>query len=95
VLAAEPAPQRLIESGEVDRVLEAIADFADLYSPWTRGRSPRVAALARDAALADGLPGAAAHLVWRAGLVQDVGRVGVPAARGIIPVRSASMHGSR
>lgn len=78
-LASEPAPARLIAPAEVDVVLQAAADFADLYSPWTRGRSPRVAALARDAASAFGLTGADGHLLWRAALVQDVGRVGVPA----------------
>jgi HD-GYP domain-containing protein (c-di-GMP phosphodiesterase class II) len=79
VLAAEPAPARVLAPAEVDRALEAAADFADLYSPWTRGRSPRVGALARDAALACGLGGAEAHAIWRAALVQDVGRVGVAA----------------
>ncbi|MPY92712.1 MAG: hypothetical protein GEV08_06455 [Acidimicrobiia bacterium] len=78
-VAAEPAPTRLAAPGDIDRVLEAIADFADLYSPWARGRSPRVAALARDAAPATGLGASEAHAIWRAALVEDVGRVGVPA----------------
>ncbi|MFP5318001.1 MAG: HD domain-containing phosphohydrolase [Acidimicrobiia bacterium] len=78
-LAAEPGPTQLAGPGEVDTVLEAVADFADLYIPWTRGRAHRVAQVARDAARACGLTGAEAHRVWRAGLVQDVGRVGVAA----------------
>jgi HD-GYP domain-containing protein (c-di-GMP phosphodiesterase class II) len=79
MLAVEPEPVRSLDPADVDRVLEAVADFADLYSPWTRGRSPRVASLARDAARTMGLSGPEAHGVWRAALVQDVGRVGVPA----------------
>jgi HD-GYP domain-containing protein (c-di-GMP phosphodiesterase class II) len=38
-----------------------------------------VAALARDAARDCGLGGAEAHIIWRAALVHDVGRVGVAA----------------
>jgi HD-GYP domain-containing protein (c-di-GMP phosphodiesterase class II) len=79
VLAAEPTPVSSLDPADADRAMEAVADFADLYSPWTRGRSPRVAALARDAARAGGMSGAEAHDTWRAALVQDVGRVGVPA----------------
>lgn len=79
VAAAEPVPVRMLPASDVERVLEAIADFADLYTPWTRGRSHQVAALARDAARTCGLSGAEADLLWRAALVQDVGRVGVPA----------------
>lgn len=79
VLDAEPDPVLRFAPAEVDRVLEAVADFADLYTPWSRGRSPRVAELARDAARACGLSGAEAHAVWQSALVADVGRVGVPA----------------
>jgi HD-GYP domain-containing protein (c-di-GMP phosphodiesterase class II)/DNA-binding CsgD family transcriptional regulator len=78
-LAAEPEPVRTVAPAEVDEALAAVADFADLYSPATRGRSPRVAEVARDAARGLGTSGAEAHVVWRAGLVHDVGRVGVPA----------------
>jgi HD-GYP domain-containing protein (c-di-GMP phosphodiesterase class II)/DNA-binding CsgD family transcriptional regulator len=80
VTAAEPAPVRTLPAGDIDRVLEAVADFADLYTPWTRGRSHRVAALARDAARLSGLTGADADFLWGAALAQDVGRVGVPAS---------------
>jgi HD-GYP domain-containing protein (c-di-GMP phosphodiesterase class II)/DNA-binding CsgD family transcriptional regulator len=79
VLAAEPEPVVGFAAGQVDRVLEAMADFADLYTPWTRGRSPRVAEVARHAGRACGLSGAEAHTVWRSALVADVGRVAVPA----------------
>ena len=79
VVDAEPAPVAQLGPHEIDRGLEAVADFADLYSSWTRGRSPRVAELARDAARSFGLSGAEAHVIWRAALVADVGRVSVPA----------------
>ena len=77
VLDAEPAPTRTIAADGVDAALAAVADFADLKSPYFRGRSVGVAALARDAAVAAGLSDPEAVLVGRAGLVHDVGRVGI------------------
>ena len=81
VLDAEPAPVRAVGAGDVDVdvALRAVGDFADLKSPWFRGRAGGVAALARAAALAAGLPEDDAVAVGRAGLVHDIGRVGVPA----------------
>ena len=78
ILDAEPAPHRTIGDDAVDGALAAVADYADLKSPWLRGHSPGVAALAAGAAEAAGLPDADARLVRRAALVHDVGRVGVP-----------------
>ncbi len=43
---------------ELDAALEAIADFADLKSPWTIGHSRGVAELAEGAARAYGMPDA-------------------------------------
>ena len=63
---------------DLDRALGAVADFADLKSPWTRGHSRRVAALAAAAAGVVGLPAATVALLRRAALVHDLGRVGVP-----------------
>jgi response regulator RpfG family c-di-GMP phosphodiesterase len=77
VLDAEPAPTRTVRTDDVDAVLAAVADFADLKSPFFRGRSVGVAALARDAAHAAGLSDDDAVVVGRAGLVHDVGRVGI------------------
>src|SRR5207249_4534804 len=42
VLAAEPQLQALVPEDGVDGVLEAIADFADLKSPFTIGHSRAV-----------------------------------------------------
>jgi HD-GYP domain-containing protein (c-di-GMP phosphodiesterase class II) len=79
VLDAEPAPALTVEEDRVDGALSAVADFADLKSPFFRGHSPGVAALAAAAADAAGLSAADALTLRRAGLVHDVGKVGVPA----------------
>lgn len=78
VLDAEPVPVLTFGEAGLDVALEAIADFADLTSPWFRGHSPGVAALAHAAARAGGLSDDDAQLVRRAALVHDVGRVGLP-----------------
>ena len=48
-LACEPAPAANVPADGLDPVLTAFADFADLKSPWIRGHSRRVAALAEQA----------------------------------------------
>ena len=72
-LAAEPpAPLRY----ERPRFVEhrgAIADFADVRTPWSRGHSPRVARLAGAA-----VPAEEREATSLAGLLHDVGRVAVP-----------------
>jgi HD-GYP domain-containing protein (c-di-GMP phosphodiesterase class II) len=55
----------------------AIADFADLKSPFTVGHSRRVADLAARSARQASLPDGDVREVRCAGLMQDVGRVGV------------------
>jgi HD-GYP domain-containing protein (c-di-GMP phosphodiesterase class II) len=79
VLAAEPPPARVVRGGELDTALTVFADFADLKSRWTRGHSDRVAELAEEAGRRCGLPDADLVLLRRAGLVHDLGRVGVAA----------------
>lgn len=78
VLDAEPAPALVVDDTRLDDALAAVADFADLKSWFLRGHSPGVARLAATAADAAGLPPSEATAVGRAGLVHDVGRVGVP-----------------
>jgi HD-GYP domain-containing protein (c-di-GMP phosphodiesterase class II) len=80
MLAEEPGPQRWVDGEELERALQAVADFADLKSPWLTGHSRGVAELARAAASAAGLDDAAAERVYAAGLVHDVGRVAVSSA---------------
>jgi HD-GYP domain-containing protein (c-di-GMP phosphodiesterase class II) len=77
-LAAEPAPVTTISPAELDGVLTALADFADLKSPWLRGHSRSVAALAESAGRLAGLDGPACDALRHAGLVHDLGRVAVP-----------------
>jgi HD-GYP domain-containing protein (c-di-GMP phosphodiesterase class II) len=79
VLAAEPEPVRRIGAVALDRALAAVGDFADLRSTWTRGRSARLAEVARAAGRACGLGAADETALRRAALVADLGAVGVPA----------------
>jgi HD-GYP domain-containing protein (c-di-GMP phosphodiesterase class II) len=76
VLAAAPHLSPRLTEKALDSALEAMGDFADLKSPYTIGHSRRVADLAFEAATTLGL--ADAVTVRRAGLVHDLGRLGVP-----------------
>jgi HD-GYP domain-containing protein (c-di-GMP phosphodiesterase class II)/DNA-binding CsgD family transcriptional regulator len=75
-LAAAPLDDSLTET-ELDAVLAAMGDFADLKSPWTAGHSRAVASLAAAAARECALPPAEVDLLRRAGWVHDLGRMGV------------------
>lgn len=77
VIAAEPSLETVISEEKFEEVLEAIADFIDLKSPYTIGHSRGVADLAAEAARAYGLPGDEVVTLRRAGLVHDFGRLGV------------------
>ena len=76
-LAREPEPVATVSQGSMPTVLAAFADFADLKSPWLRGHSRAVAALAAEAGRHAGLDGGACEELRQAGLVHDLGRVGV------------------
>jgi HD-GYP domain-containing protein (c-di-GMP phosphodiesterase class II) len=58
--------------------LEAVADFADVKSPYTIGHSRGVADLADAACGTYGLSGTDATQLRRAALVHDLGKLGVP-----------------
>ena len=77
ILAAEPDPARQVSGAELEEVLEAMADQADLKSPYFAGHSRGVAGLAAEAARRAGLPDAECVTLRRAGLVHDIGRLGV------------------
>jgi HD-GYP domain-containing protein (c-di-GMP phosphodiesterase class II) len=76
-IAAEPALAGRMSGIELNSALAAIADFADLKSPYTTGHSRGVAERAASAALRAGLGEEAAAELRRAGLLHDVGRIGV------------------
>ncbi|HET9971313.1 MAG TPA: HD domain-containing phosphohydrolase, partial [Streptosporangiaceae bacterium] len=78
VIDAEPGAGIRLSEADFDSALEAIADFTDVKSPYTSGHSRGVADLAAEAARIAGLEPQAAARLRRAGLVHDLGRLGVP-----------------
>jgi HD-GYP domain-containing protein (c-di-GMP phosphodiesterase class II) len=76
-LAMEPGGAPVLDPAGIDDVLCALADFADLKSPYTSGHSRAVATLAATAAQCGGLPAADATALRRAGWMHDVGRISV------------------
>lgn len=79
VLQLEPGDRRYLTEPELDDACLAIADFADIKSPYTVGHSNGVAGLAANAAARCGLPAADVSAIRRAGWLHDVGQVGVSA----------------
>lgn len=75
LLRTEPTPPTHVD--DADKVLEVLADFVDLKSPWTRGHSRKVADLAENAAREAGVRIDQVVHLRRAGLVHDLGRLGV------------------
>ena len=73
-LAAEPLPHARLEGEALDRALEALADFGDLKSRFTRGHSKGVARLMERAASGLGLDAESAR---HAGYLHDLGRAAV------------------
>jgi HD-GYP domain-containing protein (c-di-GMP phosphodiesterase class II) len=80
VRALELAPDHdvVLRDAELDSLLAAIADFADLKCPFTVGHSRAVAELGAAAATQLGLTRVDVDRVRRAALVHDLGRMGVP-----------------
>ncbi|MBI5279864.1 MAG: HD domain-containing protein [Burkholderiales bacterium] len=76
-LASEPGAW-LLDPEALDPLFEAFALLGDLKSGYFSGHSKGVAALARSAALAQGLAEVDADRLARAALLHDVGRVCVP-----------------
>ncbi len=78
VVDAEPAPRRIFrDEAAFEEALAGFGDAADLKSPWFTGHSGGVARLAR--AGAERLSPADAAVVYRAGVLHDLGRVAIPA----------------
>jgi HD-GYP domain-containing protein (c-di-GMP phosphodiesterase class II) len=77
VIEAEPSLAVVLSEDRLDAALEAIANFGDLKSPYFLGHSRAVAELAAQAGARLGLPDADVVMLRRAGLVHDLGRLGV------------------
>jgi len=77
VLGAEPELSRRVSGAGLDQVLEAMADLVDMKSPCLAGHSRGVASLACAAARAAGYPDDDVTVLRRAGLIHDLGRLGV------------------
>ncbi|MCK4377718.1 MAG: HAMP domain-containing protein, partial [Deltaproteobacteria bacterium] len=58
--------------------LNALANTVDAMSPWTAGHSKRVTRLAVSLAKAMKLPATDIETIQRAGLLHDIGKIGVP-----------------
>ena len=77
VIDAEPTLRVTLSDDAFDEALLAIADFVDLKSPYTLGHARAVAELAAATATLLGLAEDEVRLLRRAGIVHDLGRLGV------------------
>ena len=77
VIAAEPALAVVLSGERFDGALAAIANFVDLKSPCMLGHARAVADLAAAAGEQLGLSAPELRALRRAGLVHDLGRLGV------------------
>jgi HD-GYP domain-containing protein (c-di-GMP phosphodiesterase class II) len=78
LFAGEPGLTGQLTDDELDAALVALADFTDLRSVSRAGHSRGVADLSAAAARGLRLPAGEVRMVYRAGLVHDVGLHGVP-----------------
>jgi HD-GYP domain-containing protein (c-di-GMP phosphodiesterase class II) len=77
VIEAEPALAKVVAGERFDAALAAIANFVDLKSPFTLGHARAVADLVAAAGAELGLTNEEVRTLGRAGLVHDLGRLGV------------------
>jgi len=78
VVAAEPSDRHMEVDGEgLDGVCRAFADIIDAKSPFTYNHSTRVAEVARALAAECGLDVQEQRRIYRAGLLHDIGKLGV------------------
>lgn len=80
VISLDPSLGATLSDDALERALEGFADFADLKSPPRTGHSRGVARLANAAGRVLGLNDSDVTLLRRAGLIHDVGMVGVPSS---------------
>jgi HD-GYP domain-containing protein (c-di-GMP phosphodiesterase class II) len=77
VVGAEPALAIMLSGDRFDAALGAIANFVDLKTPYMLGHAQAVSELVASAAEQIGLSEAEGRTLRRAGLVHDLGRLGV------------------
>jgi putative nucleotidyltransferase with HDIG domain len=78
VVAAEPSDRVMnVDEEGLDAVCRAFADIIDAKSPFTFRHSTRVADVAREVARQCGLDAAEQRRIYRAGLLHDIGKLGV------------------
>jgi HD-GYP domain-containing protein (c-di-GMP phosphodiesterase class II) len=77
VIRAEPALAMVLSAERFDAALLAVANFVDLKSPYTLGHAHAVSDLAAGAAAQLGQTETETRDLRRAGLVHDLGRLGV------------------
>jgi HD-GYP domain-containing protein (c-di-GMP phosphodiesterase class II) len=77
VIEGEPALAVVLSGDRFDAALAAIANFVDLKSPYTLGHARAVADLAAAAGAQLGMSDSEVRTLRRAGLVHDLGRLGV------------------
>ena len=77
IVSLEPRLSRRVSGLELDQVLEAIADLVDMKTPYLAGHSRGVAQLAAEAGRVLGLAPDEVITLRQAGLLHDLGRLGV------------------
>src|ERR1700712_1018559 len=77
-LELAPDDDVMLRGADLDSLLGAVGDFADLKCAFTVGHSRAVAALGAAAAERMGLASTDVDVVRRAAMVHDLGRMGVP-----------------
>ncbi len=77
VVEAEPALAIRLSPDQVDAALLAIANFVDLKSPYSLGHARAVSELGAEAGAALGMSEESVSTLRRAGLVHDLGRLGI------------------
>ncbi len=76
--ALEPGERIVqVDAAGVDQVAEAFAEVVDAKTPFTARHSTRVAAVARELGTHFGLPPEGVRDLYRAGLLHDIGKLGV------------------
>ncbi len=78
VMALEPDPKLFVSARALTNVARGFADVVDLKSPFLHGHSSGVALLAQEAGRNMGRPDPELDALRLAGLLHDLGRVGVP-----------------